>query len=277
MCELIYHLCKSTTMACRTFIAHLIPLLLWMEWVLAAQEYNIDAIGEDRAALEIAILAVFQQDYNIAPLAPVFRVFPLSKTNLYQGRAKKGVAVDRQIFPYNQAYSTITLDENLYTDGLVDGSIDCRSRLTITNRLCRYFQDFAPMIDDQILICHVLLLNRLALMGTHLKDDEQRMRFYRGDMYPIDLIKGNDGGDDQQQANTHHLTGAQITNIFYQVNIAKSYPIKEQLLLLWSEILAIVEIRYPILKEALQESLFRRSKILLYPTAILTLGQSNYN
>lgn len=85
-CELLFYLCKCSAAESRLFIANLIPLLLWMEWILT-NENGIDNNGakleEDLIAIEVALLAAFQQDFNINPLPPSTRVTSIRHPSIY--------------------------------------------------------------------------------------------------------------------------------------------------------------------------------------------------
>lgn len=90
MCQIIFYISKTTTRECRLLIVHLIPAILWTEWLLSSQvlacrrqnttgelDPEVEALSEDVTALEVAVLSAFRQDYNINPLAPTYKIVPL--------------------------------------------------------------------------------------------------------------------------------------------------------------------------------------------------------
>lgn len=56
-----------------------------MEWLLsgACGTEKEEAWEDDVAALEIALLAIYHQAFNIAPLPTITRSIPLSKASIY--------------------------------------------------------------------------------------------------------------------------------------------------------------------------------------------------
>lgn len=76
-------------------MANLLPMLLWTEWALAIQcaalnathpqdESENNPLEDDLAALRIALLAAYQQDYHISPLPALTRTIPFSSPSIYR-------------------------------------------------------------------------------------------------------------------------------------------------------------------------------------------------
>lgn len=97
LCEIIFYLCKCTAVECRLFMASVLPALLYAEWVLGGGHCPVAALQnekpaeslqleDDLAAIEVAILAAYQQDYNINPLPSAIRIPPLSQPSIYHVR-----------------------------------------------------------------------------------------------------------------------------------------------------------------------------------------------
>lgn len=84
-CELVFYLCKCSSPESRQLSASLTPFLLWMEWMLggACGADKEEAWEDDVTALEIALLAIYHQDFTIAPLPAVTRSIPLGRTSIY--------------------------------------------------------------------------------------------------------------------------------------------------------------------------------------------------
>jgi hypothetical protein len=80
VCELIFNICKCTTPESRLFVASQIPLLLWNEWIFDRED---PALEEDLSAIEVALLAAFQQDLNIQPGRPSIRIPSIRKPSIY--------------------------------------------------------------------------------------------------------------------------------------------------------------------------------------------------
>lgn len=79
-CELLFNVCKCTSPETRCFVASQLPLLLWTEWVLDRQDPSLD---EDLSAIEIALLAAYQQDVNIQTAVPSARVPDIKQPSIY--------------------------------------------------------------------------------------------------------------------------------------------------------------------------------------------------
>ncbi len=82
-------------------MANVIPTLLAIEWLFSStakaelarsgepspsgEEDTIDvaSLEEDINAIEVAILAAYQQDYNVSPMAPTIRLHSFTSPSIY--------------------------------------------------------------------------------------------------------------------------------------------------------------------------------------------------
>ena len=61
----------------------MLPALLWLEWVFGNKEWESGEADEDIAAIDVALLAAFQQDFNISPLPSSIRVVAMNQPSIY--------------------------------------------------------------------------------------------------------------------------------------------------------------------------------------------------
>lgn len=206
------------------------------------------------------------------------------------------------MFPATVKASDVTICPSLYPSYPID-KFDSKYRKIITNRLCRYFHEHIPDVSDHIVAFYALMLSRIALIGTRLDvpsvREELRQEILTGDLFRLSsshsriLTKGSIQSDlhltvsrltlnpvkfDAMEGPIdHHMLTLMANTFFPQEDIFKtitrSYPVTDEIVILWSEVLAPLQCRLPLVEELLRGSLMKRARVMLLPGSLLALSQ----
>jgi hypothetical protein len=291
----LFYLCKCSSPESRLFVASIVPVLLWTEWLLVLKSESgpesFQESEDDIAAIKVALLAAYQQDFNICPLPPAMRVSSMNQSSIYHD-GKSFKEMDPEVFPFNTKEETLIAPSTLFPVQPLD-KFDDYSRAIIMYRLCRFFQDHLPELEDQVLVAYGLLIVRLASMGTPLEQPDLQRLLQSGSIFSSVSFR--------ERATTQRLSDLSfevsevrahdvevhvneefklehvrfIQSCFFpeiKEKIRRRYPLPEQLALLWSDALAPIKCRFPTLEEHVKSCLLARVRHLGYPAAIISLS-----
>lgn len=143
--------------------------------------------------------------------------------------------------------------------------LDGHSRSVITHRLCRCVQDHLPDLEDQVVLLYTLLLSSFCDSNSTFKI-KQEPKFHSEILKEIESVIGS---------NQPLVTKSSVSAFFWDSSILR-YPVKEALLLLWSDALPILRLRFPSLSRFIHESMLNRSTRQIMPAALLSLDAFNH-
>ncbi|PJF19315.1 40S ribosomal protein S23 [Paramicrosporidium saccamoebae] len=234
---------------------------------------------DDIAAIKVALLAAYQQDFNICPLPPVMRISSMSQPTIYHD-GKSSKEMDPEVFPFNTKEETLTAPSTMFPAQPLD-KFDDYSRATIMYRLCRFFQDHLPEVEDQVLVVYGLLIVRLATMGTPLEQPDLQHLLQSGSMFSsvsfreraitqrFSDLSFEVSKLDVQDMEVHVNEEFKLDHVRFiqscffpeiKEKFRRRYPLPEQLALLWSDALAPIKCRFPTLEEHVKSCLLARCK-----------------
>ncbi len=255
LCEIIFCLCKCMAAECRLFVASVLPTLLWAEWAL---DYDKAEMETDQSALEIAIMAAYQQDLNIQPTIAPTRTPSLSVPSIYS-RPELFALLDPNEFPMNVEVREVVPESGLMPTSPIT-KVDDRSRLMVYYRLCRVFHDNLSRLPPVSLITYAMLIERLSVAKSPIRSDAaaQIAAFLKS--------KELDATKDQ--------VAADLLDVFYsnQEEVPKRrFPANESLILAWADALVSMSFTLPCLAQAVSGGLRQRARMEALPLAILAL------
>jgi hypothetical protein len=293
VCEIIFNICKCTTQECRLFVASQLPVLLWMEWCLDKEDA---ALEEDISAMEIALLAAFQQDLNIETAQPIIRVPDIKQPSIYHKPPPNLSEEERQRFPWNRGEAKdIRPHPSLYPTRPIT-KIDEYSRNIVFFRLCRFLQDNLPSLPAITKVSYCILIERLATVGTKMENKESFDSLSKlANKFPPVLCQDNPSMmsllDYQLQAASLDDTSPPMSpasdivpveqlNIewlrcMFEVTSAgmtRRFPASSPIFLLWADALTALGFQFHHLVVIVRKQLLRRSRSELLPLPSLALA-----
>lgn len=285
MCEIIFNVCKCTTPECRLFVASQLPLLLWMEWSLDRQDGSIEA---DISAVEVALLAAFQQDLNIESAVPEIRVPDLQQSSIYH-LADKAAAEPR--FPWATGRDSLIKPDPLMYPTRPITKIDEYSRPIVYFRLCRFLQDNLPSLPVMTKICYCVLIERMATGGTRMASADAAdclrklaVKFPMCHESPsVSSLTSFEPAEPIEPAealpegfNVEVIDVAWLADLFYSDHgrefASRRFPASRPLYLLWADAIVALSPQIPKLSTIVKRQLLRRARYETLPLVMIALA-----
>lgn len=289
VCDILFNICKCTNHECRLFMASQLPVLLWTEWVLEREQPSLE---EDRSAIEIALLAAFQQDLNIEASTPQTRIPDVrGEPSIYHAK-EAGASFPMRETP---AERVIKPDPCMYPSRPVT-KLDHYSRSIVLYRLCRLLQDNLPSLPCSTKVAYCLFMERMATIGTKLADttatdclqqlalnltapydavdNPSMLSLLHFDTKPKDNTLEtsprpalrNDVGKIDFDAITALFDSSRFTSA------PRRFPASVPIYLLWADALACFSFTFTNLSKIVQKQLLRRARYEGLPVVILALS-----
>jgi len=250
-------------------------------------------LEEDLSAIDIALLAAFQQDLNIESSMLQVRVPNLAEPSIYHQKANK-VADFGNIYPWKSgSQKKITPDPSIYPTRPIT-KIDEYSRPIVFYRLSRFLQDNLPSLPTITKITYYVLLERLTSMGTSI--DSIDTTFSHLDMLatkwtcPTELVSEScsllememhsmslDAITDPSNPRPTDLLPVERIDVVWLDKLFRvpsrlgKFPAAAPLYLLWTEVIPVIQFQFPALAILVKRQLLRRAKSELLSLVVLAL------
>lgn len=289
MCDVLFNVCKCTNHECRLFVASQLPVLLWTEWVLDRENPRLD---EDRSAIEIALLAAFQQDLNIEASTPQIRIPDIKgESSIYHSKDAGSPFPMRSV-----PEKVIKPDPCMYPSRPVT-KIDHYSRPIVFYRLCRLLQDNLPSLPCSTKVAYCLFIERMATTGTKLEDASVTECLQK---LAMNLTAPYDAADNPSMLSLLHFDtkpkdhtldkaepGTPAQGVVSKINFdaiaalfdasrftsaPKRFPASVPIYLLWADALTSFSFSLTNLSKIIQKQLLRRARYEGMPLVILALS-----
>ncbi len=247
-------------------------------------------LAEDLTAIEIALLAAFQQDLNIEASCPQVRIPNLKQASVYHLPGDKPVP---ERFPYRMGDETVVKPDPLMYPSRPLNRIDDYSRPIVFYRLCRFFQDNFPNLPFSGKLAYCILIERMATVGTKLinstldecltglakefppcllQDNPSLVSLvteetHLNEVRPSDTLLGS-----PQSLPLDNIDFEWLSVLFKHEAIDRTFSSSEPLYLLWADALAALEFTFPNVTKVTRRQLLQRSKLDIIPLVVLALS-----
>lgn len=276
-------------------MASQLPILLWTEWALDREALGLE---EDLSAIEVALLAAFQQDLNIEASVPQIRIPDITKKTIYNEPA-----VDRatERFPYQTGKEkAIKPDPSMYPSRPVT-KIDEYSRVIVLYRLSRLMLDNLPSLPVSSKIAYCFLIERMGTTGTRMANTEsiECLKNIMQNVLPAVMAQDNQSmlsllqfelqesslleRDPVHVAEDSSSAGLATENVDFEWLLElfggssfdaqnRRFPSSSPLYLLWADVLTALSFQFPGLVTIVRKQLLRRARYELLPLAVIALS-----
>lgn len=276
-------------------MASQLPVLLWTEWALDREALGLE---EDLSAIEVALLAAFQQDLNIEASMPQIRIPDITKKTIYN-EPPNGFVTEK--FPYKTGMEkVIKPDPSMYPSRPVT-KIDEYSRSIVLCRLSRLMLDNLPSLPITSKIAYCFLIERMGTSGTQMantdsieclkqlmqntlptvmaQDNQSMLSLLQFELQESNLLEGNPVHVTEESIST----GLSAENADFEWLVAlfdgssfdaqnRRFPSSSPLYLLWADVLTAASFQFPGLVKIVRKQLLRRARYELLPLAVIALS-----
>lgn len=271
-----------------------LPILLWTEWALDREALGLE---EDLSAIEVALLAAFQQDLNIEASMPQIRIPDIKEKTIYHEPNHTSTAK----FPYNSGIEKVVKpDSSMYPSRPVT-KIDEYSRIIVLYRLSRLLLDNLPSLPSTSRLAYCFLIERMATAGTRMankdsveclkkimrnawpdvmaQDNQSMMSLLQFELQETALIEDNSVHITEGSASTGTAPGTIDFEWLLVLFDGSSFdaqnrrlPASSPLYLLWADVLTAASFQFPGLVKIVRKQLLRRARYELLPLAVIGLS-----
>lgn len=276
-------------------MASQLPILLWTEWALDREALGLE---EDLSAIEVALLAAFQQDLNIEASVPQIRIPDITKKTIYNEPA-----IDRatERFPYQSGKEKIIKpDPSMYPSRPVT-KIDEYSRVIVLYRLSRLMLDNLPSLPVSSRIAYCFLIERMGTAGTRMANVESIECLKKVMQNALPAVMAQDNQSmlsllqfELQENSLMEPDSVNVTGDLSSAGLAtenadfewllelfggssfdaqnRRFPSSSPLYLLWADVLTAISFQFPGLVTIVRKQLLRRARYELLPLAVIALS-----
>jgi hypothetical protein len=273
-------------------VASQLPILLWTEWALDREALGLE---EDLSAIEVALLAAFQQDLNVEASMPQIRIPDIREATIYHEPRQDSSTAG---FPYKTGTEKfVKPDSSMYPSRPVT-KIDEYSRIVVLYRLSRLLLDNLPSLPSTSKLAYCFLIERMATTGTRManKDSVECLKKIMRNALPDVMAQDNQSmmsllqfelqESSLLEDNSVHITEASVSTGTTPGNIDfewlfvlfdgssfdaqnRRFPASSPLYLLWADVLTAASFQFPGLAKIVRKQLLRRARYELLPLAVI--------